>query len=79
MARIITILLCFICCISAAQERLTLQDAIARTLKKNFDIRIADISEQQAARNNTLGNAGFSPNVFFNASATESLSNVQSE
>lgn len=62
-----------------AQQRLTLQDAIAKTLKHNFDINIADLAAQQAKRNNTLGNAGFSPNVFFNASATESRSNVQSD
>ncbi len=61
------------------QQRLTLQDAIAKTLKKNFDISIATLTEQQAERNNTLGNAGFSPNVFFNVTATESRNNVRSQ
>ncbi len=65
--------------VANAQQRLTLQDAIAKTLKHNFDINIADITAQQAARNNTYGYAGFSPNVFLGASATESRSNVKSD
>lgn len=62
-----------------AQQRLTLQDAIAKSLKHNFDISIADLANRQAARNNTLGNAGFSPNVALNTSVTESMNNVHSE
>jgi outer membrane protein TolC len=58
-----------------AQEPLSLDEAIQKTLKHNFDINIADLAAQQAAQNNTLGNAGFSPNVFINSSATESKSN----
>ena len=64
---------------SQAQERLTLQDAVARSLKYNFDIRIADLAVQQAARNNTLGNAGFAPYVFLNGTLSENLNNVYSE
>lgn len=62
-----------------AQERLTLQDAIARTLKHNYDINIADLATEQAARNNTYGNAGFAPDVFFNASTSVTRSNVYNE
>ncbi len=64
---------------ASAQERLTLQEAIARTLSHNFDIRIADLAAQQAARNNTYGNAGFSPYVILNASATETRSNTHND
>ncbi len=79
MKRHLAILLMFVSGTVVAQERLTLQDAIARTLKRNFDINIAIVSTQQAARNNTLGNAGFSPNVALNLNASESLSNVESD
>lgn len=72
-------ILCMFGIAARGQERLTLQDAIARTLKYNFDINVAAISEQQAVRNNTYGNAGFFPNVFFNLSTTQSWSNVRSE
>jgi len=48
---------------AGAQERLTLQDAIARALEHNFDIRIADVTAQQAAANNTPGNAGLLPDI----------------
>lgn len=79
---------CSICCVlllclgskqSAAQERLTLEDAIARAMKKNYDIAMADLSAQQAKRNNTLGNAGFAPSISANATLSENWSNVYSE
>ncbi len=62
-----------------AQERLTLQDAITRTLKKNYDISIANVTIQQAEANNTYGNAGFLPNINAGIAATESRSNVKSD
>lgn len=62
-----------------AQERLSLQDAIAQTLKNNFDISIATNATQQAAANNTLGNAGFLPNANLNASTSASRSNVYNQ
>ncbi len=67
------------CGAAQAQQRLTLQEAIAKTLKHNFDIGIADLAAHQAVRNNTFGNAGFSPYVLLNAGITESRSNVHSE
>lgn len=79
MRKYYTIFLLILCSAAHAQRRLTLQEAIAKTLNYNFDIRIASLSEQQAARNNTLGNAGFSPYVFLNASLTESRNNVHSD
>jgi len=79
MMKCAILLFCLINGISYAQEPLSLQDAIQKTLKYNFDIRIADLSAQQAERNNTWGNAGASPNVFLNASASQSRSNVHNE
>ena len=61
--RILTILLCVGVFNANAQERLSLQDAIARAMEHNFDIRIADVTAQQAEANNTLGNAGLLPNL----------------
>ncbi len=65
--------------VAHAQVRLTMEEAIARTLKHNFDISIADVSVQQAARNNTLGNAGFAPTVSAGASAAQTWSNTYIE
>ncbi len=62
-----------------AQTRLTLHDAVERTLKNNFDIRIAEITKEQAATNNTAGNAGFLPNINAGVTATESRTNVRSD
>ena len=61
--RILTILLCVGVFNANAQERLSLQDAIARAMENNFDILIADVTAQQAEANNTLGNAGLLPNL----------------
>ena len=61
--RILTILLCGAVFNANAQERLSLQAAIARAMEHNFDIRIADVTAQQAEANNTLGNAGLLPNL----------------
>lgn len=56
-----------------AQERLTLEDAVTKALEHNFDIRVAELDAQTASTNNTLGNAGFLPNVngngFYNISS----------
>jgi outer membrane protein TolC len=73
------LLLCFGSKPSAAQERLTLEDAIARAMKKNYDIEMADLSAQQAKRNNTLGNAGFAPSISANGTLSVNRNNVYSE
>jgi outer membrane protein len=65
--------------VTNAQERLTLTDAITRTLKKNYDISIANVATQQAERNNTIGNAGFLPNINAGISGTQSRSNVRND
>lgn len=47
----------------AAQEQLSLQDAIRIGLQNNYDIQIAGRQEAIAENNVTRGNAGFLPNV----------------
>lgn len=64
---------------SFAQQRLTLQDAIAAVLRHNFDIQMYDIAAQQAKRNNTIGNAGMLPNVFVGATLTGTNNNTHSD
>lgn len=58
---------------ASAQERLTLDGAIAKALLHNFDIQIAQNNVAQTTTNNTLGNAGFLPTVqgngFYNFSS----------
>jgi len=63
MLKRFTILLSFSCSVGFAQERLTLQDAINRSLQYNFDVRVADAAAKQAVANNTIGNAGMLPNI----------------
>ncbi|MBL7682383.1 MAG: TolC family protein [Flavipsychrobacter sp.] len=65
--------------VATAQQRLSLSDAIAKALEHNFDIRIAKTALQQAERNNTLGNAGFSPNVNATAGITTGSANTRIE
>ena len=79
MKKYCTILLLSLSGAASGQQRLTLQEAIAKTLKHNYDINIADLAAQQAVRNNTLGNAGFSPYVFMNATVSASKNNVHSD
>lgn len=62
-----------------AQERLTLQDAIAKALEHSFDIRIARTAAQQASANNTAGNAGMLPNVNATGGITLGSTNTHTE
>lgn len=64
---------------ASAQERLTLRDAIARTLQRNFDIRIADVYAQEAERNNTIGNAGMLPTISANGGINTGTVNTRIE
>lgn len=74
------ILLLLSCGTSAwAQERLTLEDAVERALKHNFDIRITRLGAEQAAANNTAGNAGMLPNVNLTGGVTAGSANTNIE
>jgi len=79
MNKIILSLFCLLPYVLLAQERLSLQDAIARTLQKNYDIAVSGVAVKQAERNNTYGNAGFSPTINAVAAATQSRNNVRSD
>lgn len=56
-----------------AQTILSAENAVAEALEKNFGILLAKNNQEIAAINNTLGNAGFLPQI--NASLSEVLSN----
>lgn len=60
-----------------AQEYLSLDSAIARSLEHNYDVRIAAVSTQIAATNNTLGNAGLLPTVNGSAGINEGVANTR--
>lgn len=77
MSKYFSILILLLSVTAFAQERLTLQDAIARTLRQNYDINIAGVVLQQAKQNNTIGNAGFLPNISAGITATQSQNNVR--
>lgn len=68
-------ILLFAGAISQAQERLTLEDAIEKALKHNFDILVSQTDAAKAAANNTLGNAGFLPYVGANGTVSKGSSN----
>ncbi len=50
-----------------SQEELTLEEAIATGLDKNYSIRIADKNYEIDQNNNTIGNAGFLPVIDLSA------------
>ena len=56
-----------------AQTLLSAEKAVAEALEKNFGILLAKNNQEIAAINNTLGNAGFLPQI--NASLSEVMSN----
>ncbi len=62
---IIALLLLFIFSVSKAnaQEVLSLEDAVAITLKNNYDIKIAKNSLKINETNNSIGNSGMLPNI----------------
>lgn len=62
-----------------AQQRLTLDDAIAKALEHNFDIRVAKVSVDQAKENNTAGNAGMLPSVYGSGSLNGGSNNIFSQ
>ena len=56
---------------------ITLNEAIQIGLENNYGIRMADVSMQIARNNNTLGNAGFLPNVYLQAGQGNNLTNTR--
>ena len=68
----------FPCQTLLAQDVLTIEEAVAITLKNNYDIRISQISEQQAAEKMSKGYAGYYPQISLNGGYTWSMSNSES-
>jgi len=58
-----------------AQEVLTLDQAMATALEHNHNLKIAELSSQQATNAATMGNAGMLPNVVATAGANVSQQN----
>jgi outer membrane protein len=58
-----------------AQDTLTLQQAVDLGLKNNYSIIIARNTEQLSKNNNSLGNAGFLPQVNLNYNNTNGITN----
>ena len=56
---------------------LTLESAVNLALQKNFDVRIAQDSREQAVNNSTAGNAGMLPKVGLNGSYSGTDGSVQ--
>lgn len=79
MQKLLAIFLLFLAAQVTAQQRLTIADAIARTLEHNFDVRVADIALQQANANNTLGNAGLLPSINGTAELNAGSTNTRIE
>ena len=63
----------------AAQELLTLQQAIMRGLEHNYDVLIARQETEIAENNVHAGNAGFLPTVTLNGTVQESSNNTRQE
>lgn len=62
-----------------AQEVLALDQAIAASLEHNHNLKIAELSSQQAANAATMGNAGMLPNIVATAGANVSQQNSNLE
>ncbi|MDX1672174.1 MAG: TolC family protein [Balneolaceae bacterium] len=61
---------------AAAQELMSLDEAVRIGLENNFSILIARNQSDIAANNNTLGNAGFFPTVSAQGTRTERIENT---
>ena len=66
-------------CFLAAQQVLTLSDAIRIGLENNYSIIIEKNNAQIASNNNTLGNAGFLPDLNLSATQNNTITNTHQE
>lgn len=62
---------------AAAQEHLSLQEAIDRALEENYTVRMARNSAEIADNNQSLGNAGFLPSLQLNARGNSALTDTR--
>jgi len=63
----------------AQDSLLTLDEAIARALEKDFDIRVARNTREQAANNDAPGEAGMLPRIDLNGSYTRTAGSARQE
>lgn len=64
---------------SFCQKVLSLKDAISIALQNNYNVRIARNTTEINAANNTLGNAGFLPNLSLNFGQNFNINNTTQE
>ncbi len=65
--------------ISNGQEALNLKDALSIALQNNYNVRIARNATEVNTANNTLGNAGFLPNLSLNFGQNYNVNNTTQE
>lgn len=75
-ARLFLSIFCFGLHLITFSQTLTMQEAIAICLEKNYDIALAKSDSFIAKRNNTIGNAGMLPDVSLNAGVNYGLGNL---
>ena len=63
----------------SGQDNLTLTDAIMLGLENNYSIVISKNNAQIAGNNNTIGNAGFLPEINLNAGKNLTITNTKQE
>jgi len=76
MKKLLILLLISISWTAQAQQLLTIDDAIAKALKNNYNILVARTSADIDKLNNTMGNAGMLPNVSVNGSGAYQQNDV---
>jgi outer membrane protein TolC len=65
--------------VSKSQAALNLKDAISIALQNNYNVRIARNATEVNTANNTLGNAGFLPNLSLNFGQNYNVNNTTQE
>jgi outer membrane protein len=79
-SKIVYIVILFFVKVSIAQtSKITIDQAIETALKNNYDILVFKNISQQAANNNTLGNAGMLPTLSLNANASTASNDTKQE
>lgn len=79
MRTIVVSILFFALGITSQADTLTVRQAVAIALEKNFSILIAKNEQEIAAVQNTIGNAGMLPRVDVNGSSTNNINNTRLE
>lgn len=62
-----------------SQDKLTLEDIVARVLKQNFDVQLERNNVLQAGNNNNAGNAGYLPTIALAADQNWSVNNTRQQ